>query len=287
MSKLVKLVKKIPVLRTIAKSIRSVIKPSKPSYTEIRKMLEKKDKQNVKRRKELAPLHKRLSELKLTQSEKWDSFVYCDGYFYQGFEKIGISGIKPSEKRVEKYGIQKYLTKDKIVLDIGSNSGFLASYISEFVKEVDAIELNPYLVEMGKETAKFLTIENIDFIEGNFITHGFSTNYDIVFSLSNHFTIDGNLNIDFESYIKKIYDLMKPGGFMMFESHNINGDDKDLDQKFRMASKYFDLIDYKMISAFYPADIDKLFAIFKRLDTKEEPQPFNFNLEEAKLKYEY
>ena len=61
----------------------------------------------------------------------------------------------------------------KRVLNIGSNSGFLTCYISEHVKDIDAIELNPYLVEMGYEIVKFLKISNINFIHSYYTTYNF------------------------------------------------------------------------------------------------------------------
>ena len=82
---------------------------------------------------------------------------------------------------------------------------------------------------MGVETAKFLDISNINFIEGDYANYKFKKKYDIIFSLSNHFTIDGNLNIGFEDYIWKIFDNINNDGILFFESHDINGDDKDMD----------------------------------------------------------
>jgi len=279
--------KKITLLRNIVRATKRLLGSPNNSYAEIIKTLEEKDKKNALERKELIPLHETLNMLKDEQSGKWNSFVYCEGYFYQGYSCIGISGIKPTEERIEKYEIDKYLTKKKTVLDIGSNSGFMACHLSESVKEIDAIELNPYLIGMGKETASFLNISNVNFIQGDFIQYDFTKKYDVIFSLSNHFTIDGNLNIDFELYVKKIFDILNVGGVLFFESHDINGEDKDIDYKFKIASKYFKLVDHKMVKAFYPADIDKLFVIFKRLDKIGQPLEIDFKLSEAKNKYEY
>ena len=63
--------------------------------------------------------------------------------------------------------------KEKTVLDIGSNAGFMACFLSEFTKEVDAIELNPYLVKMGSVTKAFLGLKNVNFLEGDFTEYSF------------------------------------------------------------------------------------------------------------------
>ena len=279
--------KNITVLRKCVRYIKKIFRLNSSPYKSIVKKLIEKDKQNVLERSELKPLHAILERLKKAQCSEWNSFVYCDGYYYQGYERIGISGIKPTEERFKRYQIDKYLTKEKSVLDIGSNSGFLACYVSDFVKDVDGIELNPYLIEMGEETARFLDIKNVNFIKEDFITCQFKKQYDVIFSLSNHFTIDGNLNMDFDSYIKKVSDTLKDGGLLFFESHDIDGDDKDMDRKFKIAGKYFELVDYKMVSAFYSADIDKLFAVFRKLDKNGQIEKFEFNLQEARKKYHY
>lgn len=277
--------KKVSFLRKIVSYFRN---RNKNGYRELRIRLEKADALSAKTNPDLRPLHMRLKALSTRQKSEWESFVYCDGYFYQGFERIGISGIKPTEKRIDKYEIKRLFDKNKDVLDIGANCGFLACYLSDHFRMVDGIELNPYLVQMAEETKKHLAIENVHFIKDDFATHEFEPqSYDVVFSLSNHYTIDGNLNKDFNFFITKIFEILKKDGILFFESHNVDGDDRDLEEKFRTASQYFDLVDNKMVRAFHEPDIDKLFAIFKKREAIGEPQSTGFNLEEAKNRYHY
>jgi SAM-dependent methyltransferase len=289
MGKLRNLLKRIKPLRNLVISIREKMPPpsSTNPYHKLRMQLEWEDRQSVLERQELLPLHKKLNKFKRAQIAKWNSFVYCDGYYYQGYKRIGIHGVKPTEVRIQNYGIMDYLSKKKSILDIGSNAGFMSCFLSEYVKDVDAVELNPYLVKMGVATAQFLKISNISFLNGDFTQYQFTRTYDIVFSLSNHFTIDGNLNMDFDSYIQKIFKVMNKGGILFFESHSIDGDDKDLNEKFEIASKYFSLKKYKMVKCFFPQDIDKLFAVFQRLDNPGQPQKRDFDLQVARHKYEY
>lgn len=290
MNKIKEIFKNIGPIRNAVRLIKKkiAIRGQKSRIRIIIKRLESEDKKYVLKNPSLLPLHKKLNKLRNKQIKNWRSYVYCEGYYYQGYNLIGINGIKPTEARIKNYGIDQFFTKTKSVLDIGANCGFLACHISNFVKEVDGIELNPFLVEMGQETKKFLSIKNVNFIQADFISYEFNRTYDIVFSLSNHYTIDGNLNLDFESYIKKIFKLLNSNGQMFFESHNVFGDDRDMDAKFLIASKYFKLIDYKMVKAFYSSiDIDKLFAVFVRLDEPGESQQFNFKLSDAISKYKY
>ena len=87
--------------------------------------------------KDLEQLHSKLQEHLKEQNEKWEHFVYSkqDG-FYQGLEEIKIRGSRSSDKRFKEYRIEQYLSKEKNVLDIGSNCGFFSIFISRFVKNI-------------------------------------------------------------------------------------------------------------------------------------------------------
>lgn len=258
------------------------------NYGFLSKYLSFKDSINIIFNPRLKKLHQQLDIARKEQISNWNSFVYCKGYYYQGYSRIGINGIKPTEKRMKNYNVFSYFNKNSNVLDIGSNSGFMSCYLGDYFKRVVGIELNPYLIQMSNYTKEYLNFKNVEFIEGSFIDFSFNEKFDAVFSLSNHFTIDGNLNIGFDSYISKIYQIMNNQGIMFFESHDINGDDSDLDLKFKIASKYFELIEYKMVKSFYPADIDKLFAVFRKREIILENQPnIDFKLKEAKHIYSF
>src|SRR5439155_7920490 len=101
-------------------------------------------------------------------------------------------------------------------------------------------------VAIANIATEYLGAANASFIPGDFVDFETSKRYDAVCSLANHCTIDGNLSIDFEQYIAKLFSLLKPGGLLFFESHNVfgsgaggAGDDGDLDAKFDIAERYF------------------------------------------------
>lgn len=241
----------------------------------------------------LIALHRQLRARLEEQKRNWEN-GYCDGYFYQGYEKIGISGVKPTEQRLKNYSIYDLLSKDQSILDIGSNCGFLAVHVAGFVKQVDAIEINPYLNKIGEDTAYFLGTKNVNFITADFSSFTTQKKYDAVFSLSNHHTIDGNLNMGFLRYSEKIFNLLKPGGLLFFESHNVwgdgnlgPGDDSDLDKKLELSGQYFEIVKHKMVHSFYPVDIDKLFVVFRRRLIQDPTFKTNFDLVSARTSYEY
>jgi SAM-dependent methyltransferase len=220
---------------------------------------------------------------------------YAADYPYQGMERLGISGIKPSEERLERYDIAKYIGDRDRVLDIGSNNGLWALTLAPKVGHVDGLEYNPYLVAVGNLAKEHLGIANASFITADFVDFDPSHVYDTVFSLANHCTIDGNLSMDFEQYVAKVFSLLKPGGFLLFETHNVfgpgaggPGDDGDLDAKFDIAERYFEVLRHKMTRAYVPAtDIDKLFVVMRRRDRYEPAAIRTLHLSEARERYAY
>lgn len=239
-------------------------------------------------------LHRNLNRYLIAQRTGWENF-YCDNYFYQGYARIGIAGVKPSEERFNNYDIHNYFETKRKVLDIGSNCGFFALHVSQYVQEIHGIEINPYLNSIAEDTQKYLNIRNARFSTADFTRVTVSEMYDVVFSLSNHHTIDGNLNMGFENYIRKIFSCLKVDGLLFFESHNVwgdgklgPGDDSNLDDKFDIAEQYFEVLKCKMVRCFYPGvDIDKLFVVMKRRPEPDSTIKRRLHLEQTKKSYEY
>lgn len=242
----------------------------------------------------LVGIQRRIFHLCHLQRRSWKQ-SYAADYPYQGMERLGISGIKPSEERLARYDIAEYLRAGDRVLDIGSNNGFLALAMAASVGHVDALEFNPYLVAIANLARDHLDVRNASFLPGDFVEFETSERYDAVWSLANHCTIDGNLSIDFEQYVAKVFSLLKPGGILFFESHNVfgpgaggPGDDGDLDAKFDIAERYFQVLKHKMTPAYVPAfDIDKLFVVLRRRDRYDPHAARTLRLSEARQRYAY
>jgi SAM-dependent methyltransferase len=242
----------------------------------------------------LKPVQKAIFQQCYLQRHNW-KFSYAADYPYQGMAKLGISGIKPTEERLARYDIAGYLRRTDQVLDIGANNGCLALAIAEMVEHVDGIEYNPYLVTIANVAADYLRIKNASFLVGDFVEFESTKRYDAIFSLANHCTIDGNLSIEFEEYIAKCFSMLKPNGYLFFESHNVfgpgrggAGDDGDLDAKFDIVERYFEVVKSKMIRAYVPAfDVDKLFVVLRRRENYQANVQRSFSLSEARLRYAY
>ena len=215
----------------------------------------------------LEQLHTKLQKHLNEQSKNWNSFIYAkEKGFYQGFDEIKIDGWRPTEKRFARYKIEKYLSKEKIALDIGSNCGFLTIYLSRFLKHVDGVELNPYLTNIGKDTKEFLEIKNVDFYTSSFEEFKTGKKYDMIFSLANDNTIDGKTKFTFMEYIRKIQDLLLPDGLLMWETISMDTYDPELfDPKRKIFEEFFNLLEERMVTSEYPINVpERRFLVLQK-----------------------
>lgn len=207
--------------------------------------------------KKLDSLHKKLQNHIYDQKKNWSSFVYSQTKgFYQGFDEIKLDGCRPTEKRFARYKIEKYLSKNQNALDIGCNCGFLTIFISRYVNHIDGVELNPYLISIGKDTQDFLKINNVDFYALSFENFETSLKYDVIFSMANDNTIDGNTKFTINEYIEKIRNLLKDYGLLMWETISPDTfDPKLFEPKLKLLKKYFTVLEERMVKSEYPINV--------------------------------
>lgn len=141
--------------------------------------------------------------------------------FYQSLERIGLPGTRPTLYRIIKYGLEKILSKEQEVLDIGCNSGFLDLTVATLVKSVEGIEYDNVLVQIAKEVKEYLGVNNISFVNDDFnmwyanrITE---KKYDVIFS----FAIHHWLKLAPIDYAQRLNSLLKDNGYICLESHDL------------------------------------------------------------------
>ncbi len=215
----------------------------------------------------LEQLHKKLNKHVEEQFKNWKSFVYAqDKGFYQGFDEIQIDGCRPTEKRFKRYNIEKYLLNDNSALDIGCNCGFLTIFTSRYLSHIDGVELNSYLVKIGNDTKDYLKINNVNFHTSSFEDYKTEKKYDIIFSLANDETIDGNTKFTFCEYLQKILDLLKEDGLLMFETVSPDTyEPKLFKPKLEFLKKHFIILEDKMVKSEYPINVpERRFLVLKK-----------------------
>lgn len=164
-------------------------------------------------------LHLRLARHLKAQRLRWPHRPYAFGYFYQGWERIKVSGDRSTERRFAQYDLEQLLDSKMRVLDVGANAGFLSMMVAERVRYVDAVELNPFQVAIAVDVASWLGIENVSFHEGDFLQFEPRQPYDLVMSFANHKTVDGNMAPDLRRYFEKLHRALRPDGILLFETH--------------------------------------------------------------------
>ena len=217
---------------------------------------------------ELKKLHDKLNGHLEEQTKNWKSFVYAkQNGFYQGFDEIKINGCRSTEKRFRRYKIEKFLSKQFSALDIGCNCGFFTIFASRYLDFMEGVEINPYLVEIANDTKNFLKIKNVSFYNSRFEDFEPNHNYDVIFSLANDETIDGNTKFTFEEYIQKIYNLLNENGFLIFETVSPDTYEPRLFQpKLKLLKKKFVVLEDKMVKSEYPKNVpERRFLILKKL----------------------
>jgi 2-polyprenyl-3-methyl-5-hydroxy-6-metoxy-1,4-benzoquinol methylase len=168
----------------------------------------------------------------LYYSKKWElgqGVLYANNMFYQSFERLQIDGQRPTTLRFYIYGLDKLLKKEHHVLDIGSNCGFFAMHISEYVCSVDGIEFNKELVDIANATKDYLKIINCNFHYADFRQFTFNKKYDVILSFAVHYWIGMTMS----EYSLHLSELLNKNGIVILESQDLNTKDEDFEEKIK------------------------------------------------------
>lgn len=199
-------------------------------------------------RKDLNTLHSEI--LKLLKMEVANNPVtYNEKLPYQRYDRIKFEGLRWSpEKRIQEYGINKYVSPECIVLDIGCNTGFMAIELAYSYNVIaHGIEPNAHLCQVANIVADYLDVKSrTAFYDCKFDEelNLFKNFYDVILSLAAFHTADGREREDAEDYFHRCYDLMKSNGILIYESVSYNVEEKGEHYEAAMAAlsalhKYF------------------------------------------------
>lgn len=180
-----------------------------------------KDKRNLQMSNSaLENLHKSLERVRNQSIKEYPHYDYGSGYNYQSFEELNLSGYRSTEKRVSALNLNQRL-QGKRVLDIGSNMGSILFSVRDYIKSGLGVEINEFLVEQSDLISSYLNSnKKLKFICTPF--ENLSKNeysFDVILSLANHSTYDGNTKQSLDSYFSKIHELLADDGQLIFESH--------------------------------------------------------------------
>jgi SAM-dependent methyltransferase len=166
---------------------------------------------------------------------------------YQGFEALGIAGKRPSQKRLDVYGLKRYLARSMNGLEIGCNVGFFSLLLAPCVNQLDAFDIEQNYIEVAKLTQEYCGIKNCHFYAQSLTGFHPELQYDFVVSTAVH----GWSGLPFENYIALIDKCVRQGGLVLFESHEIDAE-KDWPTKREVLLRDYELIESGLID-----DVDK------------------------------
>jgi SAM-dependent methyltransferase len=149
------------------------------------------------------------------------------GDFYQTLEPLLIPGQRPTALRFDAYDLRSVLRPMDRLLDIGCNCGFLALTAARYVRAVDGIDAAAHFISIGRIAQRILQQDNCEF--RNCLLEDFTPAepYDVVFSFAVHHWI----GLSTAQYAARLRNLLKPGGSLLLESHDLSTHDADWDVK--------------------------------------------------------
>ena len=120
--------------------------------------------------------------------------------------------------RIENLNLKRFAGQDKTLLDIGANQGEFEIELSKDFKHITAVE--PFV------PAPKLP-ENISWFKKGFKEFITETNntYDVVFSFATTGEIRNNDKLNEDQIVKGHYDLVKPDGIIVYETHLLDRKD--------------------------------------------------------------
>ena len=119
-------------------------------------------------------------------------------------------GLKKLEVRRDEK-LKKYLQGSDIVLDYGCGTGAIALKFANTVKAIHGIDTAGKMVEVAQRKAVECKIENVDFAQSTIFDERLqSESFDVVLAWGILHLVD-----DRQEVIKRIYELLKPGGLLI------------------------------------------------------------------------
>ena len=135
-------------------------------------------------------------------------------------EKFWDRAAKNSDEKTERYDeayikivdrIKKYLSPDKIVLDYGCGTGKITSKIAGDVKNIYGIDISSGMIRKAKGKAEYLNITNINFLHTTIFDDKLPTgSFDMITAINILHLLE-----DRGKTVKRIYELLKPGGIFI------------------------------------------------------------------------
>jgi 2-polyprenyl-3-methyl-5-hydroxy-6-metoxy-1,4-benzoquinol methylase len=139
----------------------------------------------------------------MNKSEKfWDKSAYK-------FDQEGKKDVQTYIKIIER--TKKYLKTSDTVLDFGCGTGLISNEIADKVKLIHAIDISSKMIEIAKNKADNLNIQNIDYNYSTIFDERYkSGSFDVILAFYILHLLE-----DYQKTIQRINELLRPGGLII------------------------------------------------------------------------
>ncbi len=106
---------------------------------------------------------------------------------------------------------RKHLSSEDIVLDYGCGTGTTTCEFAGLAKEIHAIDTSSKMIELAKQKALAISIENAHFVQTDIFDNRYQKeSFDVILAFNMLHTV-GNV----DDVMRRIHDLLKPNGKMI------------------------------------------------------------------------
>ncbi len=116
--------------------------------------------------------------------------------------------------RIITYGIDKVITKESTVLDLGCNRGYFGICLSPYIKAYLGIDTSATELQYGINIKREKGYHNLVYRNENYSVTGYGT-FDIIICTAFHIYC----GVPMDAFGKNLSDMLKPGGHLFLEGH--------------------------------------------------------------------
>ncbi len=149
---------------------------------------------------------KSLPKYKTTSQGK--KVVITKPYYTDLFDKVFKRGAQIIHEKDLGYLMRKFfLKKDMVILEAGSGSGHATVFLSFLAKKIISYEKDKRFYDITRQNLDLFNVKNVELIFGDIIENTLTEHFDLVL-----FDFKDSIH---ERYLKKAYDTLKPGGYVV------------------------------------------------------------------------
>jgi len=125
------------------------------------------------------------------------------------YSKQPVKDEKGYHKTLE--DTKKYLGREKTVLEIGCGTGTTALKLADCVKELTATDISSTMIEIANEKAVVQKVENVRFAQSTLFDETLEKeSFDVILAYNLIHLLEDTAQV-----MKRIHELLKPGGFFI------------------------------------------------------------------------